>query len=94
MDELEILKTLKHPNVIYLKEIIDQEDKDHIYLVTDWYTNGTIEDKIKTTKRHLPERESRAYFRDMLKALFYCHKVVKIVHRDIKPANIAIDHNK
>ena len=30
----------------------------------------------------------------MLKALFYCHRVVKIVHRDIKPANIAIDHNK
>jgi len=29
----------------------------------------------------------------MLKALFYCHKVTKIIHRDIKPENIGINHN-
>ena len=29
----------------------------------------------------------------MLKALWYCHKVVKIIHRDIKPENILINHN-
>ena len=35
----------------------------------------------------------RLYFRDMLKALYYCHKVAKIIHRDIKPENIGINHN-
>ena len=30
---------------------------------------------------------------DMLKALFYCHKVTKVIHRDIKPENIGINHN-
>jgi serine/threonine protein kinase len=29
----------------------------------------------------------------MLKALNYCHKVVKLIHRDIKPDNIMINHN-
>ena len=29
----------------------------------------------------------------MLKALYYCHKVVKVIHRDIKPDNIMINHN-
>ncbi len=29
----------------------------------------------------------------MLKALFYCHRVVNVVHRDIKPDNIMINHN-
>ena len=29
----------------------------------------------------------------MLKALYYIHKVVKIIHRDIKPDNIMINHN-
>ena len=29
----------------------------------------------------------------MLKALYYCHKVIKVIHRDIKPDNIMINHN-
>ena len=30
----------------------------------------------------------------MLKALHYCHNVVKVIHRDIKPENIVINHNQ
>lgn len=29
----------------------------------------------------------------MVKALYYCHKVTKVIHRDIKPENIGINHN-
>ena len=29
----------------------------------------------------------------MLRALYYSHKVVKVIHRDIKPENIMINHN-
>ena len=29
----------------------------------------------------------------MLKALYYCHKEIKVIHRDIKPDNIMINHN-
>ena len=35
----------------------------------------------------------RLYFIDMLKALYYCHNVAKVIQRDIKPANIVINHN-
>jgi serine/threonine protein kinase len=35
----------------------------------------------------------RLFLIDMLKALHYCHKVVKLIHRDIKPDNIMINHN-
>ena len=34
----------------------------------------------------------REYFIDMLRALYYIHKVVKIIHRDIKPDNIMLNH--
>jgi serine/threonine protein kinase len=34
------------------------------------------------------------FFIDMLKALYYCHNVVKVIHRDIKPDNIVINHNQ
>lgn len=91
--ELEILKKLEHPNVICLKEIIECDKRDHLYLVTEYYKNGSIEDIVEKRKKGLTTKESRAYFRDMLRALFYCHKVVKVFHRDIKPANIVIDHN-
>ena len=29
----------------------------------------------------------------MLRALYYCHKIIKVIHRDIKPDNIMINHN-
>merc|ERR1712070_1192954 len=41
----------------------------------------------------LPLNNVRLYFVDMIKALYYCHKVCKIIHRDIKPENIGINHN-
>jgi serine/threonine protein kinase len=28
---------------------------------------------------------------DMLKALHYCHNVIKLIHKDIKPDNIVIN---
>ena len=30
----------------------------------------------------------------MLRALHYCHSVIKVVHRDIKPDNIMLNHNR
>ena len=33
------------------------------------------------------------YLKDMIMALFYCHKIIGVVHRDIKPENIMINHN-
>ena len=37
--------------------------------------------------------DARLYFIDMLRAIYYCHNVVKVIHRDIKPENIMINHN-
>ena len=34
LEELKVLKTLEHPNVIYLHEIIDDPDKDHLFIIT------------------------------------------------------------
>ena len=41
----------------------------------------------------LKQNTARLYFIDILRALHYCHKVVKVIHRDIKPENITINHN-
>jgi serine/threonine protein kinase len=48
-------------------------------------------EKIKS--RGLKNKICRLYLIDLLKALYYCHNIVKVIHRDIKPDNIMINHN-
>jgi len=43
--------------------------------------------------RGLKNKIVRLYLIDLLKALYYCHNIVKVIHRDIKPDNIMINHN-
>jgi serine/threonine protein kinase len=85
IDELKILKRLEHPNIIWLQEIINDPKKDKFYLVTEWYSRGSICTQIG--------KDMRPYFVDMLKALYYCHNIAIVIHRDIKPDNIMLNHN-
>ena len=43
--------------------------------------------------RGLNPKVALPFFRDILQALYYCHKIVKVIHRDIKPENIVINCN-
>ena len=45
MDELNFTKQMKHPNVIWLEEII--EDEENIYLVTDYYAQDSLGGKMR-----------------------------------------------
>lgn len=42
VDELKILKRLQHPNILWLHEIINDQSKDKLYLVTEWYSRGSL----------------------------------------------------
>jgi serine/threonine protein kinase len=37
-EELKILKTLSHPNIVWLHEIIDDPSDGNIYIVTEFYS--------------------------------------------------------
>ena len=45
-EELKVLERLEHPNIIWLHEIIDDPKKNHIYLVTEYHSRGSLGDKI------------------------------------------------
>jgi len=46
LSELQVLQRLEHPHIIFLHEIIDDDTKDNIYLVTEYHSNGSLEDII------------------------------------------------
>jgi len=46
-EELKVLKALEHPNVSWLHEIIDDPNRDNIYLVTEYYSAGSLGDKVR-----------------------------------------------
>ena len=47
LEELEVLKRLQHPNIIYLHEIIDDKKKEEIYLVTEFHSRGSLGDLMR-----------------------------------------------
>lgn len=86
--EISILKLLKHPNIVDLYEVI-QDNDGRIYLVLELVTGGEMFDYI-VTRGKIKEREAKRFFRQMVSAVEYCHGNL-IVHRDLKPENLLLD---
>ncbi|XP_077385233.1 NUAK family SNF1-like kinase 2 [Festucalex cinctus] len=87
--EIEIMSSLCHPHIITIYEVF--ENKDKIVIVMEYANRGDLYDYI-CDRRHLSERESRHFFRQIVSAVHYCHQN-GIVHRDLKLENILLDGN-
>lgn len=88
--EIQILKLLRHPNIIQLYEII--EDKEKLYLITEYAPGGELFDYIVANQR-VREIEACKFFQQLIDGIEYIHKL-NIVHRDLKPENLLLDLKK
>ena len=86
INEINILKTLDHPNI--LKILNFHLDNDKYYIITDYCPEGELFHEI-SKKGVFSEIETSFIIYQILQAVRYCHKM-RIVHRDIKPENIMI----
>merc|ERR1712137_1282576 len=84
--EIEILTRVKHPNIIALKEII--EDDNTLYIITELVTGGELFDKIVELGAYT-ESDAAELVIKMVSAIDYLHKK-NIVHRDLKPENLLL----
>ena len=84
--EIELLKTLDHPNIVRLLEVYESDER--VYLVFE-YKNGDLYNYIQT-KGPVSEMIAMEIFRQLVDAVDYCHKK-NVVHLDIKLENILID---
>ncbi|CBY15352.1 unnamed protein product [Oikopleura dioica] len=83
-NEINVLRKIKHPNIIELLEFYDNQS--HIYLVMELVTGGELFDRI-VEKGSYSERDASELSCQILEAVQYLHSL-GIVHRDLKPENL------
>lgn len=81
--EVEIMMRLDHPSILRLYDYF--EDKKFVYLVLELCSGGELFDRIIANK-YYNEDEARIIFRQMIRAIYYCH-LNGVCHRDLKPEN-------
>ncbi|KAL7536307.1 hypothetical protein ACHAXR_010970 [Thalassiosira sp. AJA248-18] len=88
--EISLLKEVRHPNIIQLYDVY--EDEDAVHIVTEMCHGGELFDKI-VEKQAVPsascfsEKDAARIIHSLLSSVSYLHSR-DIIHRDIKPENI------
>lgn len=95
--EIAIMKKIDHPNLICLREVIEDDLEQKLYLIMDFMDIGAL-----GSSRHMealglepdsriPEPILRNFYRGCLFGLDYMHNIAKVIHCDIKPENILVN---
>ena len=90
LNEIRILASLSHPNIIGYKEAFFDENSKTLNIVMEYADDGDIDKKIKDNlkKRNLFSEETIwTWIIQILEGLKYLHEN-KIMHRDLKCANL------
>lgn len=83
--EIEHLSTLKHENIIKLRDIIIREYS--VNLIMEFAENGSLENHIFENQPTF--RDIYVIFQQIVTAVDFCH-LNRIAHRDITPCNILL----
>ena len=84
--EIQMLKQLKHPNIV--KYLGTHRDKHRMYIFLEYCGGGSVASVLKKFGP-LSEAVIRRYLRGCLRGLSYLHSH-DVIHRDIKGNNVLI----
>lgn len=70
------MKLVQHPHVVRLYEVIDTQTK--LYLILELGDGGDLYDYIMRHESGLSESLAREYFRQIVRAISYCHQVINV----------------
>lgn len=84
MQEIDLLKNLKHENIVKYHGFVKSQDA--LYIVLEFCENGSLHSVCKDFGK-FPENLVALYTSQMLKGLLFLHEQ-GVIHRDIKGANV------
>ncbi|KAI5122647.1 hypothetical protein M0805_007910 [Coniferiporia weirii] len=88
--EIEVLRTIKHPNIVRLYDVIETDK--YIGIILEYASGGELFDHI-LAHRYLKERDACKLFAQLISGVWYIHQK-KIVHRDLKLENLLLDRHR
>ncbi|EIN05769.1 Pkinase-domain-containing protein [Punctularia strigosozonata HHB-11173 SS5] len=88
--EIEVLRTLKHPNIVRLYDVIETDK--YIGIILEYASGGELFDHI-LAHRYLKEKDACKLFAQLISGVWYIHQK-KIVHRDLKLENLLLDRHR
>ncbi|KAF7312140.1 Non-specific serine/threonine protein kinase [Mycena indigotica] len=88
--EIEVLRTLKHPSIVRLYDVIETDK--YIGIIIEYASGGELFDFI-LAHRYLRERDASKLFSQLISGVWYIHQK-KIVHRDLKLENLLLDRHR
>ncbi|CAJ1989254.1 calcium/calmodulin-dependent protein kinase [Leishmania donovani] len=87
--EIAVMKFIDHPNVVKLKEVIEDVDSQKVYIIMEYCEKGPVH---VLGDPALPLEQVRQYGADILRGLLHLHSEF-LYHRDIKPANCLVNRD-
>ncbi|KAF9118619.1 hypothetical protein BGW39_001011, partial [Mortierella sp. 14UC] len=88
--EIAVLRTIRHPNIIALYDVIETER--YIGIVIEYASGGELFDHI-LAHRYLREKDACRLFAQLMSGVHYLHSK-HIVHRDLKLENLLLDRSR
>ena len=90
-NEINILQTINHPNIVQIIEL--KKTKIYLYIITEFCNGGSLSnclrEYIKKYQKPFPEEIVQYLMRQIVDAICYLHSE-KIIHRDLKLDNILV----
>ncbi|KAF8513682.1 kinase-like domain-containing protein [Gautieria morchelliformis] len=88
--EIEVLRNIQHPNIVWLYEVIEI---DHcIGIVLQYALGGDLFDHILAHEHHLKDQDACKLFAQLISGVSYM-RAKNIVHQDLKLKNLLLDTN-